>query len=93
MTMRTMDIIFDDEDYCNELLKDIGYWCETHGIPVDKVVVGLYDDNVDEVDYYVITTSESLFGYLMYREFGITEKYGSGGWNGIIQSDYHCEIT
>jgi hypothetical protein len=91
--MRTMDIIFDDEDYCNELLRDIGYWCETHGIPVNKVVVGFYDDNVDGVDYYIITAGESLFGYLIYREFGITEKYGRGGWNEIIQSDYHCEIT
>lgn len=93
MTMRTMDIIFDDEDYCNELLRDIGYWCETNGIPVDKVSLDYIEDNVDGIHYYIITVNESLFGYLMYREFGITEKYGHGGWNGLIESDYNCQTA
>ena len=88
-----MEIIFDDVDYCDELLGDIGYWCETHGIPEDKVAVDYIEDNVDGVDYYIITVNESLFSYLMYREFGITEKYGHGGWNGLIESDYHGETT
>ena len=91
--MKTMEIIFDDVDYCDELLGDIGYWCETHGIPEDKVAVDYIEDNVDGVDYYIITVNESLFSYLMYREFGITEKYGHGGWNGLIESDYHGETT
>jgi len=91
--MKTMDIIFDNEDYCDELLGDIGYWCETHGIPEDKVAVNYIEDNVDGIDYYVITVSESLFSYLIYREFGITEKYGSGGWNGMIESDYSCKTA
>tara|TARA_R110002020_G_scaffold171210_1_gene361148 strand:+ start:448 stop:723 length:276 start_codon:yes stop_codon:yes gene_type:complete len=91
--MKTMEIIFDDVDYCDELLGDIGYWCETHGIPEDKVAVDYIEDNVDGVDYYIITVNESLFSYLMYREFGITEKYGHGGWNGLIESDYHGETA
>ena len=91
--MKTMEIIFDDEDYCDELLGDIGYWCETHGIPEDKVAVDYIEDNVDGDDYYVITVSESLFSYLIYRELGITEKYGREGWNQWLESNYHCKTA
>ena len=66
-----MDIIFTDEDYCDELLRDIGHWSKTNGIPVDKVTLDYIEDNVD----------------------GITEKYGRGGWNGMIESDYNCETA
>jgi hypothetical protein len=91
--MKTIDIIFDDVDYCDELLGDISYWCETHGIPEDKVAVDYMEAEVDEVEYYVITVSESLFSYLMILEFDMTEKYGRDGWNGWVESNYNCEIV
>ena len=88
-----MDIIFNDEDYYNELIWDIREWCEVHGIPEDKVIIGVKEDNVDGVDYFVITVSEPLFGYLMWKEFDMTEKYGREGWNGWIESNYNCETA
>ncbi len=91
--MKTIDIIFDDVDYCDELLGDISYWCETHGIPEDKVAVDYMEAEVDEVEYYVITVSESLFSYLMILEFDMTEKYGREGWNRYIESNYNCETA
>ena len=68
----------------------MGWWCDTHGVPEDKVILNVNKDNVDGVTYFVITVNESLFGYLMYMEFDITEKYGSEGWNRFIESDYNC---
>jgi len=88
--MNTMDIIFNNEDYYDELLGDIDYWCKTHGIPVVKLIIGMGENNVDGVTYFVITVNESLFGYLMYKEFDMTEKYGQDGWNRHIESDYNC---
>ena len=71
-----MKIIFDDLDYCDELLEDIDYWCETHGIPTDKVVVDYIENSIDGVDYYIITVSEPLFSYLMWKETDTTDKFG-----------------
>ena len=88
-----MDIIFNDEDYYNELIWDIREWCEVHGIPEDKIIIGVKEDNVDGVDYFVITVNESLFSYLMWREFDMTEKYGREGWNGWVESNYNCETA
>ena len=89
--MKTMDIIFDDLDHYGELLADLTDWCEWQGIPTDKVIISTVEDNVDDIDYFVITVNESLFGYLMYMEFDMTEKYGQDGWNRHIESDYNCE--
>ena len=91
--MKTMDIIFTDEDYCDELLRDIGHWSKTNGIPVDKVTLDYIEDNVDGITYFVITVNESLFSYLMWKEFDMTEKYGREGWNGWIESNYTCETA
>ena len=88
-----MEIIFDNEDHCDELLGDISYWCENQGIQEDMVAVDYIEDNVDGVNYYVITVNESLFSYIIYREFDITEKYGSEGWNGWLESHYHCKTV
>ena len=85
-----MDIIFNDEDYYDELLGDIDYWCETNGVPEDKVILGVKKDNVDGLDYYVITVNESIFGYLMWRELDMTERYGREGWNQWLESHYKC---
>ena len=88
-----MDIIFNDENYYNELIGDIGEWCEVHGIPEDKVIIGVKEDNVDGIDYYVITVNETLFGYLMWKEYDMTKKYGREGWNRHIESNYNCETA
>jgi len=88
-----MHIIFNDIHYYDDLSGDIAYWCETHGIPEDKIVTGVDENNVDGVTYFVITVNESLFGYLMYKEFDMTEKYGRDGWNHHIESDYNCETA
>ena len=91
--MKTMDIIFNDEDYSDELLDDLTSWCEWQSIPTSKVIVGVKKDNVDGIDYFVITVNEPLFGYLMWKEFDMTEKYGREGWNGWIESNYNCETA
>ena len=91
--MKTMDIIFDDEDYSDELLDDLTSWCEWQSIPTSKVIIGVDENNVDGVDYFVITVNESLFSYLMWREFDMTEKYGREGWNGWVESNYNCETA
>jgi|TARA_R110000823_G_scaffold102996_1_gene220284 hypothetical protein len=91
--MKTMDIIFNDEDYSDELLDDLTSWCKWQSIPPSKVIIGVKEDNVDGVDYFVITVSEPLFGYLMWKEFDMTEKYGREGWNGWIESNYNCETA
>jgi len=91
--MKTMDVIFDDEDYYGDFEGDLIYWCEWQGIPTSKIIIGVDENNVDDITYFVITVNESLFSYLMWREYGITEKYGRGGWNGMIESDYNCETA
>ena len=91
--MKTMDIIFNDENYYNELIDDLTDWCEWQGIPTAKVIIGVKEDNVDGIDYYVITVNETIFSYLMLREFGMSEKYGREGWNGYIESRYNCETA
>ena len=93
ITMKTMDIIFDDEDYYGDFEGDLTDWCEWQGIPTSKVIIGVGENNVDDITYFVITVNESLFGYLMWKEFDMTEKYGWEGWNGWIESNYTCETA
>ena len=82
ITMNKMHIIFNDEGYYDELLDDLTDWCEWQSIPTSKVIIGVDENNVDGVDYFVITVNEGpVFSYLMWREFDMTEKYGSEGWN------------
>ena len=88
-----MDIIFNNEDYYNALIWDTDEWRQEHDIPTAKVIVGVKNDNVDGIDYYVITVNETIFSYLMLREFGMSEKYGHEGWNGYIESNYNCETA
>ena len=88
-----MDIIFNNEDYYNALIWDTDEWRQEHDIPRAKVIVGVKNDNVDGIDYYVITVNETIFSYLMLREFGMSEKYGHEGWNGYIESNYNCETA
>ena len=91
--MKTMDIIFNYDDYSDEFVNDLTIWCEEHSVPTSKIIIGMKEDNADGIDYYVITLNETLFSYLMMREFNIFEQYGSEGWNRYIQSEYHCEIV
>jgi len=91
--MKTMDIIFNDEDYCNELIDDLTIWCEVHGVPEDKVRLNVKEDNVGGIDYYVIIVNKTLFSYLMWRVFDMAEQYGREGWNQYIESDYRCETA
>ena len=91
--MKTIQIIFNDEDYYNELIGDMSEWCEVHGVPEAKVNLNVKEDNVDGIDYYVITVNETLFHYLMMREFNIFEQYGLRGWNRNIESSYRCETV
>ena len=91
--MKTMDIIFNDEDYYNALIWDTDEWRQEHDIPKAKVIVDVKEDNVDGIDYYVVTVNETIFSYLMLREFGISEKYGPEGWKRYIEVSYGCEIA
>ena len=91
--MKTMDIIFNDEDYSDELLDDLTFWCEKHDIPTAKVILSAVEDNVDDIDYFVITVSRTLFSYIMWKEYGKTLRYGSDGWNRYIEVSYGCEIA
>ena len=91
--MKTIDIIFNDEDYSDELLDDLTFWCEKHSLPTDKVIIRVMEDNVDDIDYFVITVSRTLFSYLMWKEYGMNEQYGREGWNRYIESSYNCEIA
>ena len=88
-----MHIIFNDEGYYDELLDDLTDWCEWQGVPSSKVIVGVDENSVDGVDYFVITVNEGVFSYLMWKEFDMTEKYGRGGWNTFIESNYNCETA
>ena len=91
--MKTMDIIFNDEDYYNSLIWDTDEWRQEHDLPKAKVIVGVMEDNVDGINYYVVTVNETIFSYLMWKEFDMTQKYGREGWNGMIESDYNCETA
>ena len=88
-----MDIIFNDEDYYDELIDDLTDWCEWQSIPTSKVIIGVDENSVDGVDYFVITVNEGVFSYLMWKEFDMTEKYGRDGWNRHIESTYNCETA
>ena len=91
--MKTMDIIFNDEDYYDELVSDLTVWCEREGIPMDKVILNMKEDNIDDITYFVITVNETLFGFLMWRVFIMSEQYGREGWNRWVESTYNCETT
>ena len=91
--MKTMDIIFDDLDRYGELLADISVWRQEHDLPRDKTIIGVEEDNVDGIDYYVVTVNETIFSYLMWKEFDMTQKYGREGWNQYIESSYNCETA
>ena len=88
-----MDIIFDDLDRYGELLADISVWRQEHDLPRAKTIIGVEEDNVDGIDYYVITVNETIFSYLMWKEFDTTQKYGREGWNQYIESSYNCETA
>ena len=88
-----MDIIFNNEDYYNSLIWDTDEWRQEHDIPKAKVIVDVKNDNVDGIDYYVVTVNETIFSYLILREFGISEKYGPEGWKRYIEVSYGCEIA
>ena len=88
-----MDIIFNNEDYYNALIWDIDEWRQEHDLPKAKVIVGVMEDNVDGIDYYIVTVNESLFSYLMWREFDMTEKYGRNGWNRYIETSYNSQTA
>ena len=87
--MKTMDIIFNNEDYYNALIWDIDEWRQEHDLPKAKVIVGVMEDNVDGIDYYIVTVNESLFSYLMW----MTEKYGRNGWNRYIENSYNSQTA
>jgi hypothetical protein len=91
--MKTMDIIFNDEDYYDEFVDDLTFWCEKHDLPTDKVIISAVEDNVDDIDYFVIAVNRTLFGYLMWKELDMTLQYGRDGWNRYIESNYNCVIA
>ena len=91
--MKKMHIIFNDEDYYDELVSDLTDWCEWQSIPTAKVILDMDENNVDGITYLVITVNESRFSYLMWREFDMTEKYGRDGWNRYIESNYNSETA
>jgi hypothetical protein len=88
-----MDIIFNNKDYYNSLIWDTDEWRQEHDLPKAKVIVGVMEDNVDGIDYYVVTVNETIFSYLMLREFGMSEKYGHEGWNQYTESNYNCQTA
>ena len=91
--MKTIDIIFNDEDYSDEFVDDLTFWCEKHDFPTDKVILSAVEDNVDDIKYFVITVNQTLFSYLMWKEYDMSLRYGSEGWNRHIESSYNCEIV
>ena len=91
--MNKMHIIFNDEDYYDELVSDLTDWCEWQSIPTAKVILDMDENNVDGITYLVITVNESRFSYLMWREFDMTEKYGRDGWNRWVEFTYNCETA
>jgi len=91
--MKTMDIIFNDEGYSDEFVSDLTFWCKEYSIPTAKVIIGMKEDNVDDIDYFVITVNKTLFSYLMWKEYNINKQYGREGWNRYIESNYNCVIA
>ena len=91
--MKTIDIIFNDEGYSDEFVSDLTIWCKEHDIPTDKVITAMVEDNVDDIDYFVVTVNHTLFSYLMWKEYGMSLRYGSDGWNRYIESTYNCETA
>jgi len=91
--MKKMHIIFNDEGYSDEFVNDLTIWCEEHSVPTSKIIIGMDKSNVDDINYFVIIVNETLFSYLMVREFGMSEKYGHNGWNRYIESNYKCETA
>tara|TARA_R110001592_G_scaffold89004_4_gene261908 strand:- start:615 stop:890 length:276 start_codon:yes stop_codon:yes gene_type:complete len=91
--MKTIDIIFNDEGYSDEFVSDLTFWCKEHDIPTDKVITGMVEDNVDDIDYFVITVNQTLFSYLMWKEYDMSLRYGRDGWNRYIESTYNCETA
>ena len=91
--MKTIDIIFNDEDYYDEFVSDLTDWCEWQSIPTDKVITGMVEDNVDDIDYFVVTVNQTLFSYLMWKEYDRPLRYGPEGWNRYIESTYNCETA
>ena len=88
-----MDIIFNDEDYYNSLIWDTDEWSQEHEVPRAKTIIGVDENNVDGITYFVITVNETIFSYLMWKEFDMTEKYGRDGWNRWFESTYSCETA
>ena len=88
-----MDIIFNDKDHYDEFVDDLTVWCEEHDIPTAKVIISAVEDNVDEIDYFVITVNQTLFSYLMWKEYDRPLRYGREGWNRYIESIYNCQIA
>ena len=91
--MKTIDIIFNDEGYSDEFVSDLTFWCKDHSIPTAKVIIGMKEDNVDDIDYFVITVNKTLFSYLMWKEYNMNKQYGREGWNRYIESNYNCVIA
>ena len=91
--MKKLHIIFNDLDHYGELLADIDEWNQKHDLPRAKTIIGTDENNVDGIDYFVITVNETLFSYLMLREFKYSEKYGRDGWNRYIEVRYNCETA
>ena len=91
--MKTIDIIFNDEDYSDEFVSDLTFWCKDHSIPTAKVIIGMKEDNVDDINYFVITVNKTLFSYLMWKEYNMNKQYGREGWNRYIESNYNCVIA
>ena len=88
-----MDIIFNDKDYRDEFQWELQDWCGWQSIPMSKAIIDMDENNVDGVDYFVITVNETIFSYLMYKEFDMTEKYGREGWNRWIEFTYNCKTA
>ena len=53
----------------------------------------MVEDNVDDIDYFVVTVNHTLFSYLMWKEYDMSLRYGSDGWNRYIESTYNCETA
>ena len=92
-SIERMSVIFNDEGYSDEFVNDLTIWCKEHSVPTSKVIIGLDENSVDGIDYFVITVNEGVFSYLMWKEFDMTEKYGRDGWNNYIESNYNCETA
>ena len=54
-SIKRMDIIFNDGGYSDEFVNDLTIWCKEHSVPTSKVIIGLDENSVDGIDYFVIT--------------------------------------